>query len=236
MKGTPRPGPVPPASVFLDPTGRRKRWSRLLFRLTMAGFAAYVGLLAASLIGNPRLDRVVPRSSAGIGRRFVYRPPTGPAGVAGPDDRSTSPAVAVPDYAAALEGIAVPSAALSRPTPVSPATSKPGAVDDAPAGAVRPETVMVTTMLRSSDWPLAAPSPGERPAPTAPTTSPTTAPRPSTGPTATTPATDAPGGSPPPTTTTTTAPAPAPTTGDGRGPAGQGPPGLLRKTASQPTG
>ena len=64
MKGTERPGSVPPVSVFLDPTGRRKRWSRLLFRLTMAGVAAYVGLLAASLIGDPHLVGLVPRPSA----------------------------------------------------------------------------------------------------------------------------------------------------------------------------
>src|SRR5438093_2689307 len=142
MKGTQRSGSVPPASVFLDPTGRRKRWSRLLFRLTMAGFAAYVGLLAASLIGDPRLVGLVPRSSsADIGKRLGYRPPAWPAAAARSDDRSTSAAVAVPDYAAALGGITV-AAAPSRPgSPVSAATAKPSSATAAPASAARPDTV-----------------------------------------------------------------------------------------------
>jgi len=241
MNRTMQSGSVPPASVFLDPSGRRRQWSRLLFRFIVAGFAAYVALLAASLIRDPRLAAVAPQPlSGGFGRRFIYSPPTIPSGAARSDDASAVAPATVPDYAAALAGITAPGAGPSQP--LGPASAAPKANDakdanDAAPRSVHPGPVAVMTTLRSSDWPV---STGSSPSTTAPSAGSTASPAPagsSAPPPTTTTTLDSNGSPPPPTTTTTatTAPPPPTATTDGRGPDGQGPPGLVRRTASQPT-
>ena len=239
MNRSGRAAPVP-AAVFLDESGRRKRWVRVACRLVLVGFAGYLAVLVAALIRDPHLAAVASpsrRSSAGLAELFGGATAGHPA-AAGAADGSASPmaSLLVPDYAAAAAAGAASRPALppSPPPSARPPSVHPGRTAPDPTG--QSDVITVTTVLSTADWPLPPPPPRPtrgvvEPAqiqygqavPSAGTTTPTTTPpAPATQP------------SPPTTSTTTTAPEPAGSTTAGRGPGGQGPPGLLRKAAAAP--
>src|SRR5437763_3997752 len=150
-----------PAAVFLDESGRRKRWVQVACRLVLVGFAGYLAILLAALIRDPHLAAVAARprrSSARLAE--LLGGATATAGhAAGAADGSAYPTMSllVPDYAAAAAAgaasrpAAPPSAApVHRPSSANPGITAP---DPTSQGAI------VTTVLRTADWPLPPPPP-----------------------------------------------------------------------------
>lgn len=160
----------PPApAVFVDPTGRRRRFARRAAVVFAVPATGYVCLLVSTMVGGPSLDTpfiplpdaVRPESRQHqVDERTV---PDGPSGTIGPGAATTTPS-----------GTPGESPSPTVPTPTQPPTT----IQGSPQPTVTP-TPLPSTPGRPTTLPTQAPStPGAKPGRTnSPTQRPTHTPR-----------------------------------------------------------